>query len=108
MSDITDTGDAVSLDDLSITNYDVPVKVRVDAYDELKTLLDDVRTTAANTILSHVDEFWRDDTEARKHVMAKVELDEAHIQRELELGEADILRVETVTQLGSVAPEDDE
>ena len=108
MPESTNAGESVSPTDLTITSYEVPVEIRQDAYEDVDAILNDVRTTAANTILSHVDEFWRDDTEARKHVMAKVELDEAHIQRELELGEADILRVETVTQLGSVSPEDDE
>jgi hypothetical protein len=104
MSESTET--AVGSSDLEINSYEVPVEIRLDAYDGLEQLLDDVRATAANTIIQHVDEFWRDGADAHQHVEGKVEFDEAHVQRELELGEADVIRVETVTELGIVGADD--
>ena len=55
MPESTNAGESVSPTDLTITSYEVPVEIRQDAYEDVDAILTDVRTTAANTILSHVD-----------------------------------------------------
>lgn len=84
----------------SVLSHPLPVQVLLAEYDGLDQLKADVRATVANTILGHVDEFWRDDEEAHDHVRSRVEFDEAHVQHEFELSEADGLEIETVTKLG--------
>jgi hypothetical protein len=96
----TETGETTTLDAMEITQYEVPVEVILAEYREFETLEYDVRATAANTILDHVDEFWFDDEDAHEHVQNRVEFDTEHVQAEFELGEADGLEIQTVTKLG--------
>jgi hypothetical protein len=102
MSSETESSDAEAtvLDAMEITQYEVPVDVVLKEYDEFETLEADIRATAANTILGHVDEFWCDGDDAHEHVRSRVEFDTENVQAEFELGDADGLEIQTVTKLG--------
>ncbi|NHX41404.1 MULTISPECIES: hypothetical protein [Haloarcula] len=94
------TDETVVLDNIEINRYEVPVELILDEYDDLDRLQHDIVTTTVNAILNHVDNFYRDGDDARDHIKSRIEYDEAHVQREFEMGEAEIITVETVTQLG--------
>jgi len=92
--------ETVVLDNIEINRYEVPVEILLDEYDDLDRLQDDIVTTTVNAILNHVDNFHRDGDDARDHIESRIEFDEAHVQREFEMDDADVIEVETVTQLG--------
>jgi hypothetical protein len=91
---------AQSAPNIEINRYDIPVEIILDEYETFDELEADVVETVANTILTHVDEYTRDDDEAYERITQRVTFDDERVSDALEDNDADALRIETMTQLG--------